>query len=111
VTGNGSLDGKVAVSGAVPSAPTGPTIVRSAASESGVQPAEVMEDMGVVSAPWDGLMVSEPSVPAGGAALATPFISNAVPAVTVVTTAPDSSRINNLFLCTIKAHSLRVGAN
>jgi hypothetical protein len=99
VTGNGLLAGKVAVAG---SAPIGPTMVRSAASDGLGQGPEVMEDIRAVSVPVAGLMVSKPSVPAGGSALATPFASNADPAVTAATTAPDISRVNNLFLCTLQ---------
>jgi hypothetical protein len=66
------------------------------------QAADVMEDMGVVSVPDAGLMVLKPSVPAGRSALATPFTNNAEPAVTATTTAPAVSRVNNLFLCTMR---------
>ncbi|HEV7452460.1 MAG TPA: hypothetical protein VGO16_13955 [Pseudonocardiaceae bacterium] len=57
--------------------------------------------MGVLSVPSAGSMVLKPSVPGGGMALATPFTSNADPAVTATTTAPDTNRVNNLFLYTM----------
>jgi len=52
------------------------------------------------SLPSAGLMVSEPNVPGGGSAAATPFTNNADPAVTAATTAPDNSRVTNCFLYT-----------
>ena len=74
---------------------------RSAAFDSAGQGPEVLEDMEVSSVPSAGVIVSEPSEPTGGMAPATPFTSNADPAATAATMAPDTSRVNNLFLCTM----------
>ncbi len=57
--------------------------------------------MSARSSPDAGLVVRKPSEPGGTVALATPFTSSADPAATAATTAPDISRINSFFLCTM----------
>jgi hypothetical protein len=104
VTGNGLESGKTAVaSGAAPSGWTGPTSNWSALVSFGSfgQGPEVVELMSSRSVPDAGWVVREPSDPVGTVASATPLTSTADPAVTAATTAPDTSRVNNLFLCTI----------
>jgi hypothetical protein len=102
VTGNGLLSGKVAVaSGDVPSGWTGPTMVWLTACDPTGQGPEVTDCMGVVSVPDAGVIVRVPSEPVGTLAPATPFASNTDPAVTAATTAPDTSRVNIFFLCTM----------
>lgn len=97
-TGYELSGGKVTVAG---SDPIGPTMCRSAAFDSLVQGAEVMADIGTMSVPSTGVMVRKPRLPAGGSALATPLTSNADPAATATTAVPETSHVNNLFLCTM----------
>ena len=85
------------------STPIGPTTCRSALVDVVGQPADVVEDIGLRLVPGSGATVLKPNVPAGGLALATPLLtSNADPAVTATTAAPDTNRVNNLLLCTIR---------
>ena len=99
VTGYSLSGGKVRLAGGFTL--TGPVMVKSAAFDSLGQGPEVVEDMGVSSLPAVGLMVLKPSEPGGGTAPATPFTSNTDPAATTATTAPDISRVNKFFLCTM----------
>jgi hypothetical protein len=51
----------------------------------------------LVPSGWSRVM--KPSVPGGGAALASPLLtSNADPAVTATTTTPDTARVNEVLL-------------
>ena len=102
VTGKGLLSGKVAVaSGDVPSGWTGPTMVWLTACDPTGQGPEVTDCMGVVSVPDAGEGVRVPSEPVGTSAPATPLARKADPAVTAVTTAPDTSRAKSFFFCTM----------
>jgi hypothetical protein len=86
-----------------PSGWTGPTSNWSALvsfGSSGHGP-EVVELMSSRSVPDAGWVVREPSDPAGTVAPATPLTNSAEPAVTAATTAPDTSRVDSLFLRTM----------
>ena len=94
--------GKVGVA-----APTGPVTSRSALSGSVVgsvvcaQPPEVVAVMTVVSRPLVGLNVRLPSVPGGGAALATPLSNSDPPVATATARGAAINRVRNRFLSTI----------
>lgn len=100
VTGKGLLSGKVAESGAVPSAWTGPTMVWLTAPVPLGHGPEVVELIGVLPLPEAGWGVRDPRVPGGTAAPASGSMSNADPVATAATTAPVTSRVDSFFLYT-----------